>query len=440
MIGPHPRLPGHVGVVARPRARAGAAAALLALLIVAGPAPAAAQELPTLLAAGRAHGRELATAAALADQADAAAALTRAPLWPTLTVGAGYTRNQHASEVPLGDAPLTIVPLDQLDATASLTVPLLDLAARRRATAATADRAAAEAAVDVAARDGDRAIVRSYYAWIGGAASLSAATSARAAAVDNLALVERRAAAQLASPLDVARARAAIADADATIAAAELVVATARRQLATATGLALADAAPALPTDTAAEPPLATWLADAGAQPEVAAAAARVRAAGARLAASQAGYLPTVAATASERWTNAPGFGEALSGSLAIVATWRFGLATPRQVAVDRATARVEATRLATARQAAADRVTDAWHQVAARRAAVAAAEARVEAARLGAATARERFAAGTATQLDVTLAQRDALAAELTRVSTRAELAADRALLRLAAGREVAP
>jgi hypothetical protein len=39
-----------------------------------------------------------------------------------------------------------------------------------------------------------------------------------------------------------------------------------------------------------------------------------------------------------------------------------------------------------------------------------------------------------------VTLAQRDQLAAELTLVSTRAELAADRALLRLAAGREVAP
>ena len=57
-----------------------------------------------------------------------------------------------------------------------------------------------------------------------------------------------------------------------------------------------------------------------------------------------------------------------------------------------------------------------------------------------GRTTARERFAAGTATQLDVTLAQRDQLAAELTLVSTRAELAADRALLRLAAGREVAP
>lgn len=414
--------------------------ALAALVTCAAIGPAAAQDLPTLLAAGRANGRDLATARARADQASATAALARAPLWPTLTVAGGYTRNQHASIVPLGDAPLTIVPLDQLGATATLTVPLLDLAARRRGAVAAAERAAAASDVEVAARDGDRAIVRAYYAWIGGAASVTAATDARAAADANLTLVERRAAAQLASPLDVARARAAIADADATIAAAALVVATARRELATATGLTLAAAAPALPTDDAAEPPLAGWLGAADRAPELDAAAARARAVSARVAASRAGYLPTIAATASERWTNAPGFGEALTGTVGLTATWQLGLATPRQLAVDRAGARVEAARLAAARQAAADRITDAWHQVGARRLAVAAAVARVEAARLGATTAHERFAAGTATQLDVTLAQRDQLAAELTLVSTRAELAADRALLRLAAGREVAP
>jgi hypothetical protein len=104
--------------------------ALAALVTCAAVGPAAAQDLPTLLAAGRANGRDLATARARADQASATAALARAPLWPTLTVAGGYTRNQHASIVPLGDAPLTIVPLDQLGATATLTVPLLDLAAR----------------------------------------------------------------------------------------------------------------------------------------------------------------------------------------------------------------------------------------------------------------------------------------------------------------------
>ncbi|MBK9030573.1 MAG: TolC family protein [Myxococcales bacterium] len=415
--------------------------ALAALALVAATAgPARAERLAELLAAGRRHGRELAEAEATAAVADAATELARAPLWPTLTVGLGYTRNQHASIVPLGAEPLTIVPLDQLDATATLTVPLFDLAARRRATAAAADHAAAVAAIAVTARDGDRAIVRAYFAWVGGAASAAAAVSARAAAVDNLALVERRAEAQLASPLDVARARAAIADADATIAAAELVVALAQRELATATGVTVDAAAPPLPAADAPERPLATWLGDAPTQPEVHAAVARHRAAQARVDVSRAATLPTVAATASERWTNAAGFGEALSGAVGVSLTWRYGLATPRQVAVDRAAVRVEAVRAARADQAARDRITDAWHQVAARRATVVAAEAGVAAARLGAATARERFAAGTSTQLDVTLAQRDALAAELAVVSARAELAADRALLRLAAGREVGP
>ena len=413
---------------------------IIAALMAAGPTPVAADRLAELLVAGRSHGLELAEAEAVAAQAEAATDLARAPLWPTLAVGAGYTRNQHASVVPIAGDELTIVPLDQADVTATLTVPLFDLSARRRVRAAAADHAAAAAAIAVTARDGDRAIVRAYFAWVGGTASTAAAVDARAAAVANLALVEQRAAAQLASPLDVARARAAIADADATIAAAELVVATARRQLATATGITVDEVAPALPVEVAAEPPLATWLTAAADQPEVRAAAARHHAARARVDVSRAGYVPTVAATASERWTNAPGFGEALSGTIGVTLSWRYSLATPRQVAVDRAAVRVEALRVARADQAARDRITDAWHQVVARRATVAAAQARVEAARLGAVTARDRFAAGTSTQLDVILAQRDALAAELAVVSAQAELAADRALLRLAAGRELAP
>jgi hypothetical protein len=168
---------------------------------------------------------------------------------------------------------------------------------------------------------------------------------------------------------------------------------------------------------------------------ELDAAAARARAGVRPHAASRAGYLRP-SPTASERLTNAPGFGEALTGTVAHRDP-EAGLAT-------RAPSRRSRRRPRRGAPAAARRprrcITDAWHQVDARRLAVAAAVARVEAARLGATTARERFAAGTATQLDVTLAQRDQLAAELTLVSTRAELAADRALLRLAAGREVAP
>jgi len=408
--------------------------------IAAWPRAATAETLAELLAAGRRSGLDLAEARASADVAAAAVDVARAPLWPTLEVGLGYALNQDPASFPLGTETITIVPRHQLDARVALTVPLYDPSARAAVAVAVADRAVATAQLAVAERASDRVIVRAYYAWVGGAAAEAAAVNARAVAVDNLAVVERRAAAQLASPVDVARAQAAIADADATVASARLVVANAVRQLATATGAPPVGPPPALPVDTAAEAPLASWLAGAVAEPELAAAQARRAAAGARTAAARAAWWPSLVATATERVTTATGFGEPASGAIGLELRWRYGLATPRQVGVARATAGLEASRVARAEQAARDRVIDAWHQVEARRATALAAVARVEATRVGAAVARERFAAGTGTQLDVSLAQRDALAAELAVVSAQAELAADRALLRLAAGREVAP
>ncbi|MEZ4400306.1 MAG: TolC family protein [Kofleriaceae bacterium] len=415
-------------------------ALLVALAASAAPSAARAQSLDELLAAGRRDGLAVAEVRAVADQAAAQAELARAPLWPVLSASAGYTRNQHASVVPLATGSLTIVPLDQLDASASVTVPLLDVGARRRAAASAADAAVARAAIEVTARDGDRAIVAAYYGWIGGTAAVAAARAAELAARDNARIVAERAAAALASPLDVARADAAVADATSTIAAAERVAADARRQLTTLTGRALDAVAPALADDVAAEAPLESWLGATTSQPEVAAARARITAADARLDASRAGYLPTVAATLSERWTNAPGFGAATSATLGVALRWQLDASTGRQVRLDRATARVEAARAAQATAAARDRIIDAWNRVAADRAAAAAAQVRVEATRVGVATARDRFAAGIGTQLDVTLAQRDALAAEVAAIQARADLAAGRALLRLAAGRPVAP
>jgi outer membrane protein TolC len=240
--------------------------------IAAWPRAAAAETLAELLAAGRRSGLELAEARASADVAAAAVDVARAPLWPTLEVGLGYALNQDPASFPLGTETITIVPRHQLDARVALTVPLYDPSARAAVAVAVADRAVATAQLAVAERASDRVIVRAYYAWVGGAAAEAAAVNARAVAVDNLAVVERRAAAQLASPVDVARAQAAIADADATVASARLVVANAARQLATATGAPPVGPPPALPVDTAAEAPLASWLAGAVAEPELAAA------------------------------------------------------------------------------------------------------------------------------------------------------------------------
>lgn len=68
------------------------------------------------------------------------------------------------------------------------------------------------------------------------------------------------------------------------------------------------------------------------------------------------------------------------------------------------------------------------------------AAVARLDAARAALEVVRTRVASGLAAPVDLTVAQRDAFAAEVAALQARADLAAARALLRLAAGREVAP
>ena len=415
-------------------------------LLAATAAPVAAQSLPELMAAARDHDLGLAVTRAESGQRAAEVGLAGAGLDPSLTVSGGYTRNQTETVVQLpGEAGMpgqraTIVPFDQLQAGVTLAVPLLDLGARRQVRAAAAARDAALATVDAVAAETDRAVVRAYFGWVGGTALVVSARAAGRTAADNLAVVEQRVAAELASRLDVARAQAAIAEARQAQAAAELVVATARRQLATLTGLELAGDAPALPEATDAEAALATWLGALPRSPEVRAAQAQQRAAVAGVAAARAGWLPVLGLTASEGWSNAAGFGESLVGSIGVSASWRLDLRTPRQVAVARAEVAVAAARAARAAQDARDRVTDAWNTVVAQRATVEAAVARTEAADEAASVAATRFGAGNATQLEVVQAQRDALAAQVTLVQARAELAAGRALLRLAAGREVTP
>ncbi|MCB9565594.1 MAG: TolC family protein, partial [Kofleriaceae bacterium] len=208
----------------------------------------------------------------------------------------------------------------------------------------------------------------------------------------------------------------------------------------TRTGRAPEGPAPALPADTAAEAPLDTWLGDADVMPDVRAARAAHRASEVAADAAELSWIPTVTAFAAERLTNASGFGERATWSVGVTATWRLELETLRSARVADAGERVGAVRLGRAAQAARDRITDAWDLIDARRAAADAAAAQVAAAHEALDVARVRIRGGLATPLDLLGAQRDAFAADVELVQARAELAAARALLRLAAGREVTP
>ena len=422
--------------------------ALLALggaLCALGPGAVEAQGLDHFLRASLRASLDIAEQEQAVEQRTAEVDLERGALWPSLATSASYTRNQNETVVfipGMGDAPFeaTIVPRDQLDLTVTLNVPLVDVATWKRVTAAGASLEAARGTLEARADEVERAVVRAFYQWVGNAALVRSAQVAEKAAQDNLAVVEQRAGAGLASTLDVSRARAQVARARESIASAELGVATAQRTLRTLTGIEPAGEAPPLPEDLAPEAPIADWLSRAGSLPELRAAQASQRAAEASAQAESLGWLPTLSAFASERITNAAGFGEADNWSAGIKLSWLLDRRTLARHRLGQASARASAVRVRRSTQDARDRITDAWNQVAAERARAEAAAAEVEAARQSVDVATTRFGGGTATQLEVIQAQRDAFAADVSLAAARANLAAARALLRLATGAEVAP
>lgn len=422
--------------------------ALGGALCTLGPSAAEAQSLDDFLRASRSASLDIAEQAQAVEQRTAEVDLERGALWPSLATSASYTRNQNETVVfipGMGDAPVeateaTIVPRDQLELTVTLNVPLVDVATWKRVTAAGANLEAARGTLEAHAAEVERAVVRAFYQWVGNAALVRSGQVAEKAAQDNLAVVEQRAGAGLASALDVSRARAQVARARESIASAQLGVATAQRTLRTLTGIEPAGEAPPLPEDLAPEAPIADWLSRAGSLPELRAAQASQRAAEASAQAESLGWLPTLSAFASERVTNAAGFGQVDNWSAGLELSWLLDRRTLARHRLGQASAGASAVRVRRSAQDARDRITDAWNQVTAERARAEAAAAEVEAARQSVDVATTRFAGGTATQLEVIQAQRDAFAADVTLAAARANLAAARALLRLATGAEVAP
>ncbi|MBP9208491.1 MAG: TolC family protein [Kofleriaceae bacterium] len=426
---------------------------LIALLVVAlTGAPAAlaapAPTLPALLEAARRRSPVAREQQAVVAQARAETSVARAELWPRLAASASYARNQFATAVTIpdgsgGSLSATIVPIDQVDAALELTVPVLDLGARRRVGAARARAEQAGASADDRGRVLAEQVVQAYYRWVGGHALRAAATSARAAASAQLEVATARAGAGLAVELEVARARAEVARADKLDADAGLLIVVSASDLTRATGLEVGPAAPApkLAVPDAAEAPLAAWLPGAERSADVAVAVGATRVAAAEVAAARAAWWPQLAVFASERLSNADGFsGRAASWAAGVRLGWRLDRGLLARQDLADASARTAGARLEVARAAGRDRVRERWHQVEARRVALRAARALVDAARAERGVAQTRFADGVELQLRVIEAEGRLVDAEVAEIQARAELALARALLRVAAGREVEP
>ena len=138
----------------------------------------------------------------------------------------------------------------------------------------------------------------------------------------------------------------------------------------------------------------------------------------------------------TERATNAKGLsGREESWQGVVGLTWSFDLTTVAGIRSQEAAADAARAREQRARLAARDDVHRAWMTVGTAIARSRSARIQAEVSARASSLALERYQAGTATQLDLLQAQRDAFAADAARIQADADLVNARAQLRVAAG-----
>ncbi len=415
-----------------------AGATLLAALLAPSPALAL-QSLDAFITSAKGKNPDQLEARAVADQRSEEAKQAWARLGPSLIAKASYTRNQREVVVTTPNGSATITPIDQLDATFTLNVPLIDVGNFHRISAADATADAAKLRASATGQDVEKVVTRGYYQVVAAEATLAAAERALATAEETRVLTQNRKDAGAASDLDVERARAAVERAKQVVASAEQAKNVARRSLASLTGLAPSEGTVPLPEDDlTAEPDIASLEPGALAQPLVKAAAFERKAADKNAGAAWTSALvPVIAGNLNERLTNATGFaGYVSTWSLGVSATWTFDMSTifaAKAMSAQRAAAEARELKV---QQAARDELFNAWQEVKAQIAKCRAARAELAASSRAARLARDRYATGAATQLDVTQAERDAFASEVNKIQAFADLAYARALVRITSGK----
>ncbi|MBL8922956.1 MAG: TolC family protein [Myxococcaceae bacterium] len=368
-------------------------------------------------------------------------------LFPSLTASATWTHNQFEAVANFPNPAtgmvnkLVIVPQDQLDAVLRLDVPLIDTTRWFRALAAnTASLSATER--EQLTRDlVKRQVVG---AWYGYAAALAVRESARRSvgvAEAQLKLIDIRAGAGAATELEQMRAKAEVARTKQTVADVESLVATTRRTLQTVSFLE-PPAEVALPNDDLhPEPPVASFEDRAGELPAVKAADRDAEAAGRLATASRLALVPIVSGQFTQRFTNATGFqNQSAVYNAGIGLQWRVDVPTFMNMQVQSQAESMAKLAAEKARLQARDQVFQDWNRLETARQKAELVIAQVAAAQRASQVAKDRYAVGVATQVDVIQAERDVFGAEVAQIQARTELATARAGLRLSAGLPLFP
>lgn len=331
---------------------------------------------------------------------------------------------------------LIISPANQLDGLARVDLPLVDTTRWMRIRAQQIAEAGAEERESLTRDVVKRQVVTTWYAYAAALAVRESATRSAEVARRQLELMEIRGNVGVVTELELLRSRAEVERTRQVVADTTTAVNTTRRMLSTLTGVAVPEQAP-LPTDALAEErPQAELESRVDLLPGVRAADRDAEAATTLASSAKLVLVPTVAANFTERVSNATGFvGEQFNWSAGMSLTWRLDPQVFFLMRAQDALASSASIVAEKARAQARDQIYVDRQKLDAARLKVVAAAAQVQSAQRAAQVARDRYAVGAATQVDVIQAERDLFLAEVAQISARTEVASARASLRISAG-----
>lgn len=363
-------------------------------------------------------------------------------LFPSLTAQASWTHNQYEATANFPNpatgqvTKLVIVPGDQLDGVLRFDLPLIDTGRWFRAMAANESEASAVLREQVTRDLVRRQVVGSYYGYAAALALRESAQKSAGVAEAQAKLMEIRANAGAVTELELLRARSEVQRTKQVVTDTQVLVATSRRTLRTLTGLEPPEAL-ALPADDLKPEADFEALAPRVEQlPAVQAADRDAAAAGKLASASKLALVPSVGAQYTQRFTNATGFqGQAALYNFGVNLSWRLDVPTFMGMQASAAGEQTAVLASERARLTARDQLFSDSQRLQAALSKVESAKVQASVAQRAAQLARDRYAAGAATQLDVITAERDLFTAEVGQIQARTELGTAHAAVRLSAG-----
>lgn len=407
------------------------------------PRPAyALQSLDVFIHSAATHNSDALESAANRDVYDAKQQEALGRLLPGINAKGTYTRNEYEVKFGLPESPtkvrtLTIQPYNQLDATLTLAVPLVDVASFLRFASVQTNSDSMESENLATALRVQAQVTQSYYQLLANDALVHAAEHALEVAQANLQLTRDRLHAGRAAALDEARAEAEMERQLQQLVEAKLQLSIAARALATASGVQpdLSHVDP-LTVDLAAEAPVESFLHGDDKLPSIRAAVEAHKALEQSSVASRLALIPSINGSFTERLTNATSFvGRSHYYIAAINLNWNIDWSTIGAIQEADAQEAAGSAREQRTRLQAYDDINNTWNRVESAIARSRSARAQSKASADASAWAKDRYSAGVATQLDLLQAQRDAFQAEASRIQADADLVNSRAQLRYAAG-----